>query len=379
MAPSKKQVVLLKSCVSNNGGLEKYASRIASRFLEKGCQVTLLTQGAAPSIDPINIFAAKTWSWPAFIRMEQYDRFVKHWLSRNRFDLVFGMDRNRMQTHLRAGNGVHAAFLQSRILTEGRMKWLVCQANPLHRKILELEKAAFENPHLQKLFANSQMVKREILDRYRIDPSKIEVVHNGVEWVEMQSAFDAWETKKPQIAKQLGLDPTLFHFLFIGNGYLRKGLGQLLKALARLKRKDFVLSVVGKDTHWEEYRAQAEKLQLKNQVVFFGSQKDPRPFYQMADALAIPSFYDPFANVTIEALAMGLFVVSSKTNGGHEILSDINGSVIEDLTDIDSIAAALGAAFNRPKTVESANTIRKSVRHLDFSLQMPLLVDASLC
>ncbi len=378
MAPHK-QVVLLKSCVSNRGGLEKYASRIADCFLKKGCNVTLITQGAAPVIDSIRVFAAKTWSWPAFIRMEQYDRFVNQWLNGNRADLIFGMDRNRMQTHLRAGNGVHAAFLQSRILTEGRLKWLICQANPLHRKILELEKDAFENPRLQKLFTNSHMVKRQILERYSTPSSKIEVVHNGVEWHEMQSGFDAWEMEKPLIAKRLGLDPFRFHFLFIGNGYLRKGLGQLLKALARLKSKDFTLSVVGKDTHWEEYRALADRLHLKDQVVFFGPQKETRPFYQMADALVIPSFYDPFANVTIEALAMGLFTISSKTNGGHEILTQNNGAVIEELTDADALAATLETAWMRPKTTESARQIRESVRHLDFSHQMPFLIDASLC
>lgn len=374
-----KHVVLLKSCVSSVGGLEKYASRIAARFQALGCKVTLLTNGPLPLYDSIEIHTAKTWRWPAFLRMEQYDRFVSKWLKDHSADLVFGMDRNRMQTHLRAGNGVHAAFLNSRILTEGRLKWLVCQANPLHRKILELEKAAFENPLLQKLFTNSRMVKSEILARYSTDPSKIEVVHNGVEWHEMQSAFDAWPEKKPIVAKRLGLNPSLFHFLFIGNGYLRKGLAQLLKALARLKRKDFVLSVIGKDTHWEEYRALAERLELKNQVIFFGSQKEIKPFYQMADALAIPSFYDPFANVTVEALAMGLFTVSSKTNGGHEILDTDNGSVIEDLTDPESITASLSSALSRPKTIGSAAKIRESVRRLDFSSQMPLLIDSCLC
>ena len=67
-------------------------------------------------------------------------------------------------------------------------------------------------------------------------------------------------------------------------------------------------------------QALAAKLNIQRRVTFFGPQKEIRPFYQFADALVIPSFYDPFANVTVEALAMGLFVVSSKSNGGHEIL-----------------------------------------------------------
>ena len=68
------------------------------------------------------------------------------------FDIVFGMERNRFQTHIRAGNGVHAAFLKSRLASEGVLKYGMCLINPLHRKILELEKEGFENPKLKKIF-----------------------------------------------------------------------------------------------------------------------------------------------------------------------------------------------------------------------------------
>ncbi len=374
-----KHVVLLKSRISNLGGLEKYASRIASGFLEKGCKVSLLTSGdSTPLLDSIEVHTATTCRWPGFRRMEQYDQFTRKWLENHRADILFGMDRNRLQTHMRAGNGVHAAFLKSRILTEGRMKWLVCQANPLHRKVLHLEKSGFENSALRKLFTNSHMVKKEILHYYNTDPAKIEVVHNGVEWHEMQNDFDNWPEKRIETAKHLGLDPSHFHFLFIGNGYLRKGLGQLLRALARLNRKDVFLSVLGKDNRADEYRALATKLNIEKQVAFFGLQKEIRPFYQLADALAIPSFYDPFANVTVEALAMGLFVVSSKTNGGHEVLNEQNGAIINDLLDIDAVTDALSKALTQPKTETRAKRIRESVRSLDFSNQMPLIIDACL-
>lgn len=374
-----KKVVLLKSRLFGVGGLEKYAQRIADGFLQKGCKVDLLARNTNREfLGPIRVHSVRTVAWPAFWRMEQYDRFIRSWIRKNPADIVFGMDRNRMQTHMRAGNGVHAAFLKSRILTQGRMKWLICQANPLHRKVLELEKKAFECPLLLKLFTNSRMVKNEILEHYRTDPQKIEVIHNGVEWHEMQSDFDAWKREKPIAAKRLGLDPSHFQFLFIGNGYLRKGLRPLLHALALLGRKDVFLSIVGKDNRWQEYRALAEKLGLARQVSFFGTQKEIRPFYQVADALVIPSFYDPFANVTVEALAMGLFVVSSQTNGGYEILSPKNGSVIESLLTPDSLLFSLKCALCRPKTEESAKAIRETVLHLDFSKQITRLIEQCL-
>lgn len=308
--------------------------------------------------------------------MEQFDQFVQKWLSNTSADLVFGMDRNRFQTHIRAGNGVHAVYLESRKKTEGHFKHWICTLNPMHRKILSLEKSAFEHPGLKKLFTNSHMVKREILERYQVDAGKIEVIHNGVEWHEMENDFSNWPLEKRLFLEKHALPKDSFHFLFVGHGYQRKGLLPLLRAFSLLRNEEIHLSVVGKERHLPFFLAEAKRLCIQEKVSFFGAQKEIRPFYQMADALVIPSFYDPFANVTVEALAMGLFVVSSRHNGGSEVLAKQNGCIIEELTDPDSLAAALKEALLHPKTMSHATATRASVASLDFSKQLTRLIDA---
>jgi UDP-glucose:(heptosyl)LPS alpha-1,3-glucosyltransferase len=246
----------------------------------------------------------------------------------------------------------------------------------MHRKILAIEKSAFENPCLKKLFTNSNMVKQQILNRFSLDPMKIQVVHNGVEWQEMEADFTVWPEKKSEALRDFLLPPDKFHLLFIGNGYLRKGLLQLLEGLAYLNNPDIHLSVIGKESHLEIYQMAAYKLGLIKKVHFFGPRMDIRPFYQYADALAIPSFYDPFANVTVEALAMGLFVISSKFNGGSEILTPQSGVIIDELQAPESVAEALQEAIRHPKTVQSAIMRRFLVERLDFSHQMKALIEA---
>lgn len=364
-----KHVVLLKSKAQQQGGLEKAASRIANAFVEKGARLSLLTTGPEQQkATNISIIPFQTVRWPSFIRMEQYDRQVQEWIRHEKPDLVFGMDRNRFQTHFRAGNGVHISYLKSRVLTEGKWKYYSCMINPMHRKILEMEKAALENPKLKKVIANSYMVRDQILEHYNLDEKKIVVIHNGVEWQELQRSYNERDKK---IAEQFGLHPETFHFLFIGNGYLRKGLKVLLEAISQIRQKDFHLTVIGKDNHIDWFKNYAVRLGLKDKVRFFGPLNHITPFYQFADALVIPSFYDPFANVTIEALAMGLCVVSSKHNGGHEVLTDENGVIIENLMHLDSVVAALCECLSR-KLIPSQ--IRNSVRDLDFSKQLDLLM-----
>ena len=67
---------------------------------------------------------------------------------------------------------------------------------------------------------------------------------------------------------------------------------------------------------------------------------------------------------------MGVYVVSSKTNGGHEVLTSLTGCTIDDLTNPESFAAALKQALKHKKTDISASTIRDSIQHLDFSTQL---------
>jgi UDP-glucose:(heptosyl)LPS alpha-1,3-glucosyltransferase len=333
------KVVLLKSRAKHAGGLEKVARRIGDGFRARGAEVVELSPGN---------------EWPKFRRIGKFDRTVESYLRDHPADIVFGMDRNKTQTHFRAGNGSHRAFIESRLLSEGRLKYLSCLLNPLHRKILSNEKLAFESPALKKLFVNSHMVERQILETYATDPKKIAVIHNGVEWSEMEA--------KPKAGP--------FRFLFIGNGFTRKGLGPLLRGLSLFQNPP-ELWVVGQDKRMSHYQKMAAGLPVR----FFGAQ-NVRPLYEQADALVIPSFYDPFANVTVEALAMGLYVVSSKFNGGAEILTPETGSIIENLLSPESIAASLQTAMQHPKTAAQAQKCRASVEHLDYSQQLNRLLDA---
>ncbi len=241
-----------------------------------------------------------------------------------------------------------------------------------------MEKEAFESPELKQLFTNSHMVKKEILDHYQVKPEKISVVHNGVEWKEFEKPFQNWPAEREKLQKELNLDSALFHFLFVGHNFQRKGLDQLLKALSLVSARDFHLSVIGEDKNLTYYKELVEKLQLTGKVTFFGKRSDCIRFYQMADALVIPSLYDPFANVTLEALAFGVFVLSSKNNGGHEVLTAENGALLPSLEDPDAVAQVLSDAIKRPKNLRMAETIRESVKHLDFSHQLNALVEQCL-
>jgi UDP-glucose:(heptosyl)LPS alpha-1,3-glucosyltransferase len=376
-----RSITLLKSGISHVGGLEKYTLRLAEAFANKGCDVTLLTTGDTNAIDPSSSINAISHTYEhklSVLKVREFDKFCSSSLKKNPSSIIFGLDRNRHQTHIRAGNGSHAAYLFHRKRSEGFFKKLSFSLNPLHKLLLSIEKESFESPELRTLFTNSHMVKNEILSFYDVPPYKIEVIHNGAPWQEMQGAFDDSFRNKILLVKELGLPKDVFHFLFIGHNFERKGLGEILQALSLMKEKDFHLSVIGSDKNSRKYLQKTVALGLSSRVTFFGERKDVLKFYQIADCLLIPSHYDPFANVTIEALAMGLAVVSSKYNGASEIITKESGHMIEDLLDPFSVLNCLEKALKTRKEFLSGALIRDGVKHLDFSHQLTKMVDRTL-
>lgn len=377
------KIVLLKSNIAARGGLEKYTFYLASAFAKHHCETLILTNGAPlqggidldPKVKIVSLGCQKTLSLSNLISFKK-ESFA--WLKTHPQDLIFGMDRTCYQTHYRAGNGVHAAYLKQRTLQEKYWKQLTFKFNPLHLTTLKYEKKAFESPFLKKLFTNSYFVKNQILEHYCIPSEKICTIHNGVEWSELQKPFDQWEELSHPIRTKLGLDKASFQLLFVGHGYRRKGLLELLRGLSLVKNLQFQLSVIGKDKELRFFQMEAQKLGLSKRVFFFGAQTNLHPFYQMADALVIPSIYDPFANVTVEALAMGLYVITSKFNGGCEILSKNCGSIVENIFNPESMSEAILEVSNRPKTILGAQEIRNSIKHLDFSNQLSQLVYQTL-
>jgi len=377
----RQKVVLVKSGGKRHGGLEKYTCNLARAFTEFNCDVTLLTtgEGILGSLpEEVEVVTLGPQRWLSVAHVWEFNRLCHQWLEAHPQDIVFGMDRTTYQTHYRAGNGVHAAYLARRKETEGLWKNLSLSWNPLHRLVLQYEQQAFEHPDLRVLFTNSNMVKQEILNHYRVEPERIQVVHNGVQWSEWAEAFNSWKQKRTEHLTIAGLDPEKYQLLFVGHDYRRKGLVSLLKGMQALGRDDIQLSVVGREKDVPRYLGLAQHLGLKDQVFFYGQQTVMLPFYQSADALVIPSLYDPFANVTLEAMAMGLFVVSSKDNGASEILTAESGCCISNVKDPDSVAEALQCALKHPKTEESAFQTRRMAEAFDFSQQLRTLVSTTL-
>lgn len=414
-----KQIIFLKSRMHKQGGLEKYLDRLSRYFMKQGASVSVLTSSQESDFShvPYPVYSVSSPCSLSWLHILLFDRKVKQalfqkpsedgWLPKlmtsikrkvrglfNRavppsrsmalFDhratcspcksqkaVLFGFDRHFIElTHYRAGNGCHRAYLEKRGRACGRIKRISLWLNPLHWVILLSEKKTLECPKTITI-CNSHMVKKEFLRWYpKAEASRISVIHNGVEWGEYEEHFRKREEERLLFCRNKNIDTSLPHILFVGNEWERKGVRVLLQALARIAIP-FRCTIVGKEKRWQRFQRLAHRLKIEKSVFFYPNHESVLPWYQRADILVLPSLYDPFANVTVEALAMGLWVVTSSSNGGGEVIQEgLTGSVV---TSFDQMAwkRALESALVRvQREPHLKERIREEARQFDFALTL---------
>ncbi len=240
---------------------------------------------------------------PAWLRVVFFNIQVAM-LKKGKF--YFSLERIICPNVYRAGDGVHRVFL--RVEKKSRL-------NPLHPLYLFIEKKCFNRA--EKIIANSQMIREQIIDEYNIEPSKIEVVYNGVEYCKVNHKA-AWK----KISSEFHLEMNSKIILFVGSGFKRKGVDEFLQILSKLKYQNFKAFIVGKEKKIDSYRLRAYELGLKEKVFFTGPIRNVNDFYTVADVFILPTRYEPFSNVILEAMSFGSVVFTTKQNGAHEIISD---------------------------------------------------------
>ncbi|MGH9775199.1 MAG: glycosyltransferase family 4 protein [Candidatus Acidiferrales bacterium] len=140
-----------------------------------------------------------------------------------------------------------------------------------------------------------------------------------------------------------------FVLLLIGNDWKKKGLGALLEALAQLKDGSIRLLVAGSDDR-SLWLSRIAELGLAGKVRFEDSRADVEFFYSAADVYAGPSVEDTFAQPPAEAMACGLPVITSATNGTAEIMTDgEDGLIVPNGTDPVPIAEKIRLLIEEPQ------------------------------
>ena len=163
----------------------------------------------------------------------------------------------------------------------------------------------------------SNFSKKELVELYKINPDKIEVIYEGVpELPEVREEFIQKTLAKFKIDRP--------YFLYIGNWRPRKNLLGLIEAfkLFREKGGDYLLVIGGrKDKRFLDLEKEILDNQLEGKVVLTDtlSRKETTSLYKKTEALTFPSFYEGFGLTVLEAQSLGVPVLTSNTSSLPEV------------------------------------------------------------
>jgi glycosyltransferase involved in cell wall biosynthesis len=205
-----------------------------------------------------------------------------------------------------------------------------------------------------KIVAVSEDVKEDIIRYDSIDPSKIEVIPNGID----VERFNP-EKNTANIRKEFSLEEDDIVIGFIGRIVPAKGLEYLLNALPYLKEefKSIKLLIVGEGSLVEELKERAKKNNIFDNILFTGKRRDIPEILASINIFVMPSIAEGLPNALLEAMAMGKPIVTTEVGGIPEIVKNgFNGllvpprdtlslsKAIKELISNDQLAAKLGQA-----------------------------------
>ncbi len=354
-----KIAFIIRDYSPSRGGQERYLSRLIGALLTRGHEIHVFAASCETGVSPgITFHRVPISGWGASLKTLTFLRNGRRMLACERFDVVSGMTRFYPLDVYRMGSGVHKAWMRLKA-DRALVRW-ISYTRPFNWLALHLERGIFDPAHCRHIIANSELCRRQLLSLYRYPPERVSVVYNGVDHEYFHPRLR--EKHRVSLLNRLGLPLDWPVAIFVSNNLKRKGLESVIRAVANVRDAQPSLLVAG-GGRTSRYAALAHSLGLAERIRFLGRVADLRPYYGASDFLVLPTRYDPFANVCLEAMACGLPVITSRDNGASEIIAEAaEGFIVSDPGDARTLAHRIAALSDeRARAPLSAAARKKSL------------------
>jgi UDP-glucose:(heptosyl)LPS alpha-1,3-glucosyltransferase len=324
------------------GGAERYTVDLAGALRKRGHDVALVS---SESLKPGGM--TRTGRYKQFLQMLQ-----PH-LQSERYDVVHAMlpvPRCDLY-HPHAG-----------VAADSSKKWNAI-FNPRRRAMARVERELLTGANGPVVLCLSEYVKRFVREHYPLPNDRLARLFNAVDL----GRFAPQPPREPD---------GWVNALMIAQDYERKGLREAIAAVAKAGEPRLRLLVVGKQDP-SAYASLARQLGVADRVVFHPPTATPQAFYAQGDFFVLPTKHDPCSLVVLEALAMGLPVISTVFNGATEIMTHgTHGIVLSDPSDVGALASAMRDVCDddrRREMSQACLALRPSLsyeHHLDELIQI---------
>ncbi len=314
------------------GGLGRHVRKLSEHLVSDGVEVHVLTRGGGrlPAHEVrhgVHVHRVREPPFPkdvgAFVRwvhdMNDHMRDLALELCEAYdFDLVHSHDWLVAGAAEAVAHGIDRPWLVTVHATEyGRHQGWV-QNHP-QSAIHAIERAMVRRA--DHILTCSEFMRGHVRSVFRVRASKVTAIPNGIDPRELDPGAIDLTALRARFA-----DPEERLVLLVGRLVYEKGFHLALDALAPIVRRSGTVRfvVAGTGTAEAELKRQARRLRLTRHGTFLGWVGDDmlHALYRVADLCIVPSIYEPFGLVALEAMASGCLCVVADTGGLREVVPD---------------------------------------------------------
>ena len=348
------------------GGTEKQALALASCLVEKGVNVKIITSRferkwakheIMDEVEVIRLFSPRVKILGALLFLFCLAVYlIKH---RKTFSLIHTFQ---------IGYTSSLSILLANLLRKPSVIKLACSGwgGDIQRakKTLYGRIFLFLAKKASRIITLSSTIERELIEE-KIDPSKIKLIHNGVDLARFKEIEG-----KSQLRKKLGI-PDKKSIIYTGRLAYQKGIDVLIRSFSKLNGETGCqLIIIGDGPERQDIVRLIDHYQLSKSVILIEVAEDIASYLNTADVFVLSSRFEGLSNSLLEAMACEIPVISSRVGGSVDIINEgINGLLV----DVDneeqlsqaiskalnnfSLAASLGG--NARKTIEASYDLNK--------------------
>lgn len=202
-----------------------------------------------------------------------------------------------------------------------RCKHIATQHNLLSHDIVSLKRKAvlynallwkFVYKRLQYLVTVSNSIKKDLILNFRVKENRVKVIYNGVDLKQIE--------KSVKNKSNITIDR---YIVYAGRIEHEKSVDTLIQAFSIVRKRadDLNLIVMGEGSLLLEMKKMAENIGCIQAIHFVGFQSNPYSYMKNAVCLVLPSLFEGFGCVIIEAMACGTPVIATNIEGPREIIT----------------------------------------------------------
>jgi glycosyltransferase involved in cell wall biosynthesis len=348
--------------VRTDGGMERAQFEVVTGLLERGWEIHLIARvSELPAHPRLHWTRIRTPRRPFALAYPAFAIVASAVLARRRRGMVAALGAivfNRVD--LMTVQFCHHGFAAHSLARAQRPSlWRRLNDRVGSAMALAMERWCIRPGRVAQVVAVSGLVAEEVR-RHFPAISAVTVIPNGVD----PSHFRPDPDRRMKVRADLGIDSEVLVALFVGGDWERKGLAIAIEAAGRA---GWTLLVVGAGDP-AQYASIIER--SATDVRFLGFTDDPASVFSSADAFLLPSAYEGFALVAIEAAASGLPLLVTKATGAAE-LAEGGGLVLE--RDSDAYAEGLVALA---RDVGLRERMSRHARDAASALAWPQIVES---